>query len=284
MFSKKDVNHITKVVRNAGKISAQGLSSLRRDIFIIVYPVMVFLVVLVTIPTINALILALFNGAAHHSIFSFDEHAAKVVFYYVAIIVTALYTALIISFFTCLISAAVLAELDGQPTPFLQGLKLVYGHKGKIARFGIFSIPFVFIPVGILAQKRKIFKSTASVIGSSYSLSMAQLAPAIFSEEEEDLFATVRHTISTLGRAWQEGLVLKIVSYLLLLILAGVSLLPKIFDHYTSNSGTRLAGWLVPLVVFLGFLIVTKVLSAVFTATLYWRVSTNEGKRGKLLD
>ncbi|HEU5005264.1 MAG TPA: hypothetical protein VFT49_04245 [Candidatus Saccharimonadales bacterium] len=284
MFSKKNGTNVTRVVRNAGEISGQGLSSLRRDIFIIVYPVMVFLVVLVTVPTINALILAAFNGAAHHSIFSFDEQATKSVFYYIAVLVTALYTALIISFFTCLISAAVLAELDGQPTPFLQGLKLIYKNKGKISRFGIFSIPFVFIPVGVMAQKHKIFKSTAAVVGSSYSLSMAQLAPAILSEDEEDLFETVRHTIATLGQAWREGLVLKIGSYLLILILAGVSLLPKALSHSQNNGGARLASWLVPIVVFLGFLIVTKVLSAVFTATLYWRVITNDGKKGKLLD
>jgi len=282
---KRNRKHFRRAISNAGEISAQGLSSIRRDIFIIVYPLMVFLVVLITVPTINALILALFNSFAHHSIFSFDEQTTKTLFYYIAIIVTALYTALIVSFFTCLISAATLAELDEQPAPFIQGMKLVYGHKGKIAKFGIFSIPFVFIPIGILAQKHRIFKSTVAVIGSSFSLSMAQLAPAILSNKEEDLYATVRHTVATLGKAWREGLVLKIGSYLLLIVLAVVSLLPKIFNHYSTSSGTsKFAGWLVPIVVFLGFLIVTKVLSAVLTATLYWRVITDEGKKGKLLD
>jgi hypothetical protein len=110
---------------------------------------------------------------------------------------------------------------------------------------------------------------------------MAQLAPAILSKDEEDLFPTVRHTISTMGQAWREGLVLKIGSYLVLVILALVSLLPKALS---GSSTSHFADWLVPIVVFLGFLIVTKVLSAVLTATLYWRVSTNHGKDGKLLD
>lgn len=279
---KKNRADFSVALRNAGEISQLGFSSLRRDIFIIIYPVMVFLVVLITVPTINALILAAFNGAAHHTIFSFDEQTTKAFFYYIAVIVTALYTALIISFFTCLISAAVLAELDGKPAPFLHGLKLIYRHKAKIARFGVFSIPFVFIPIGILAQKHKVFKSTVAVVGSSFSLSMAQLAPAILSEDEEDLYATVRHTVATLGQGWREGLVLKVGSYVVLILLALASLLPRIFSE-TSNPG-HLAGWLVPIFVFLGFLIVTKVLSAVLTATLYWRVVTNEGKTGKLLD
>lgn len=279
---KKNRADFSAAIHNAGEISQLGFSSLRRDIFIIIYPVMVFLVVLITIPTINALILAAFNGAAHHTIFSFDEQTTKAFFYYIAVIITALYTALIISFFTCLISAAVLAELDGKPAPFLHGLKLIYRHKAKIARFGIFSIPFVFIPIGILAQRHKVFKSTVAVVGSSFSLSMAQLAPAILSEDEEDLYATVRHTVATLGQGWREGLVLKIGSYIALILLALASLLPRIFSE-TSNPG-QLAGWLVPIFVFLGFLIVTKVLSAVLTATLYWRVVTGDGKTGKLLN
>lgn len=282
MFKRNTV-HFIKAIHSAGDTSGQGLGSLRRDVFIILYPVTAFLVALITIPLINGLILAIFNGFTHHSIFSFDEQTTKFFFYYVAAIATAIYTALILSFFTCLICAAVLAELDGENAPFLHGLKLVFKHRNKIARFGIFSIPFVFIPIGILAQKHKIFKSTLAVVGSSYSLSIAQLAPAIFSEDEEDLFETVRHTVSTLGQAWREGLVLKIGSYIVLLILLLVSLLPKIFSDESSDS-SRFAGWLVPVVVFLGFLIVTKVLSAVLTATLYWRVVTNDGKRGKLLD
>lgn len=280
---KKNRSDFSEALRSAGEISWQGFSSVRRDVFIIVYPIMVFLVVLITVPTINALILAAFNGAAHHSIFSFDEQTTKAFFYYIAVIVTALYTALIISFFTCLVSAAVLAELDGKPAPFLHGLKLVYRHRNKIARFGVFSIPFVFIPVGILAQRHKIFKSTVAVVGSSFSLSMAQLAPAILSEDEEDLYPTVRHTISTLGQAWREGLVLKIGSYIVLALLALASLLPKVLGGSASGP-VHFANWLVPIFVFLGFLIVTKVLSAILTATLYWRVITDEGKAGKLLD
>lgn len=263
-------------VQNAGKVVRQAFGILGSDAAIVAYPILVFLVALITLPAINALVLAIFNGFADNAIFAAGEDTAKTLFYYTAIFVTVAYTALIISYFTSIISAAVLARLEGHKAPFLVGLRLVYRHKARIAKFGILSVPLLLIPLGIIVQRKR--KKLIPVLGSSISLSMAQLAPAILSDKDGVSY-TINHSVDTLGKAWKEGLVLKVGSYLTLIALGFLSFLPKIIENTElSDEATREARWIVSILLFLGLLIVTKVLGAVFTATLYWQVATRRGK------
>jgi len=286
MFLKSFINSVPGAVRGARLVAIQGLDVLRKDLAVTVYSVFVFLLVLLTIPLINTILLAAANGLANEPLFSSQHHLAKIIFVAISVFISTACAAMLLSYFACAVAASTLAQLDGHPAPLLKGLKLFRNRFRHISKFALSSI--FYIPLGFIAQKRKLTGGThinrAEVIGSSLSLSTAQLAPIILSEEL-GIYETIQHATQTLGKAWREGLVLKIGSYLLLLLLAVVSFLPKIFNHYSITGGTgKFASWLVPIVVFLGFLIVTKVLSAVLTATLYWRVVTNDGKKGKLLD
>lgn len=279
-MSFSDFEHSANVaVHNAKAVAEQGFKVMRSDIAVVVYAVFVFLLVLMAIPLINGLLLALANSLSHESIFAADRHMAKVVFVAAATIISAVCVAVMLSYFTCVVAASTLSQLEGHPAPLLKGLKLFQNRFGRITKFALVSI--AFIPIGFLAQRRKfagmsINKAKVEVVGSSLSLSTAQLAPAILSEDK-DLLQTVQFSINTLGKAWRESLVIKISIYITVLILTFlIALLPTLVQAYWFSSGTSQAvSQLFTILLIICLLITTKVIGTVFTTTLYWRVVHN---------
>jgi hypothetical protein len=269
----------------ASYVAKQGLSVLRRDVTIAIYPLFVFLLLLLTIPIVNGLILAIANTLSSESVFAAEQHAAKAIFVFIAVVVTAVYTATMLSYFSCILSALTLSELDGHRAPLLKGISVFRKRFGHATKFAFFSI--LFIPIGIIAQRHK-FKhfpiGTGRVIGSAFSLSTAQLAPLILSEDK-GIFETVRMSTETLGRSWREGIVIKIIIYITVIILTIlIGFFPVLIQSYISDSSTaQTIGRLGSLVLILGLLIATKVLGTIFTTTLYWRIVTNQGHEGKLI-
>jgi hypothetical protein len=287
MHLRNFVYAIPGAVKGAKSIAIQGMDVMRKDLAVTVYSVFVFILLLITIPLINTILLAIANGLADQSIFSAEHHMAKVIFVAVAIFASAACAAMLLSYFTCAVAASTLAQLDGHPAPLLKGLKVFKNRFRHITKFAMVSI--AYIPIGFLAQQSKLSDGNtinrAEVIGSSLSLSTAQLAPVILSEDK-GIYETVHHTVNTLGRAWREGLVIKTVIYSSVLILTLlISVIPTLVQAYWFDNGVSqvVARWVTILLV-INLLLTAKVLGTVFTATLYWQVSNKHGQERKLID
>lgn len=281
-MSFSDFVHSSAVaVHNARIIAKQGLKVMRNDVAVVVYAVFVFLLVLMTIPLINSVLLAFANSLSHESIFTVEHHTAKIIFVAIATFISAVCVAMLLSYFTCAVAASTLSQLEGHPAPLLKGLKLFGNRFGRITRFALVSV--AFIPIGFFAQRSKfagvtVNRAKVEVVGSSLSLSTAQLAPAILSEDK-DLLETVQFSINTLGTAWRESLVIKISTYVTVFILTLlIAFLPTMVQAYWfSSASSQAASQLVTILLIICLLITTKVLGTVFTTTLYWRIVQQRG-------
>jgi hypothetical protein len=280
------VSSAARSLHNAKYVAAQGLHVLRKDIAVTVYAVFVFLLLLLIIPLINTILLAVANGFADQPIFSSEHHLVKIIFVAIAVFASAACAAMLLSYFACAVAASTIAQLDGHPAPLLKGLKVFKNRFRHISRFALVSIGF--IPIGFIVQRRKLAKGTAfnkaEVIGSSLSLSTAQLAPAILSEDK-GIYDTVQHSYDTLGKSWREGLVIKIATYATVIFLTLlIGTLPSLVQSYWFDSSTsQEISRLMTILLVICLLLTAKVLGTVFNATLYWRVSS-EGERKKLIE
>jgi hypothetical protein len=267
-------------VSNARNIAKEGFHVLRKDIAVTVYSLFAFLLVLLTIPLVNALLISVANSLANEPIFASEKHLAKLIFVAVAVLVSTICTAVLLSYFTCVVAASTLAQLQGHPAPLLKGLGLFKNRFRYITKFALVSIAFILI--GFMAQKRKfggvaVNKEKVEVVGSSFSLSMAQLAPVILSENKSVL-DTVQHSIGTLGKAWREGIVIKISIYATIFLLTlMISFLPTLVQTYWffGNGSAEVISKFVTILLVICLLITAKVLGTVFTTTLYWRITQN---------
>jgi hypothetical protein len=284
---KNFIMSIPDAVRGARGVAIQGFDVLRKDLAVTVYSVFVFLLVLLTIPTINTILLAAANGLANEPLFSSHHHFAKIIFVALSLFISAVCVAILLSYFACAVAASTLAQLDGHPAPLLKGLSIFRNRFRHISKFALISI--AYIPIGFAAQRRKLANGThinrAEVIGSSFSLSSAQLAPAIL-YEDKSIYETVQHSVETLGKAWREGLVIKAFIYLTVILLTlSIGLVPTFVQAYFSNSSTsQELGRLLTIMLVICLLITAKVLGTVFTATLYWQVANKHSQDRKLID
>jgi hypothetical protein len=239
---------------NAKKVAQQGFATLLADPTIVVYPLFVFLLVISTLTTVDGLILQTTNTIAHESFFRTDENLSIWLFEIVAVLASTIYAYMMVSYFTCLVSASVLGHLEGRSAPLLHGIKLVFNNFWRITVFAALSI--LLIPIGIVSQWHKLRKTrgTLETIGSSFSLNMAQLAPVILTEKNT-IDGTIRKSVETMGKAWRENLILKVGIYLSLILLSiGISL--------NSNG-------IINLVLLIAFFVTAKIIGAVFTTVLY---------------
>ncbi len=240
---------------------------------------------LLTIPLISGLLLAIANSVSQESIFSADEHLAKVVFVFLAVVLSAACAAMLLSYFTCMVAASALAQLDGHSAPLLGGLKL-FGQKFRyITKFAAVSI--AFIPIGFVAQRRKLKGSRikkVEVIGSSITLSTATLAPEILSQDKK-ITDTIYDSVETLGKGWREGLVIKVAIYAAIIFMTLLTgFLPRLVQSYWFDSTTSQAvAQLVTILLFIGLLITGKVLGTVFTTVLYWQIVTEHDQEQKVI-
>lgn len=249
-----------QLIANSAEVVKTSFKTVLRDPQIAVYPLLAFAFISITYPLISSSIFSRW----YNDIFSVAGQAAP---HKVAAIIglvgfSAFYAAFVTAIFTCAISAAVLAKLDNKPTKPLNGLAQVLSHFLRVSRFAILSV-FLF-PVGVYAQRRKLPGGIVGVVGSSITLHMANLAPAILTSHKP-YGATVREAINTLGKSWKEGLVLKIGMYVLIFI---AFVLPKLLQHHFSPSASDI-GWLVSLEFAASGYVVFKVINAIFMTVLY---------------
>lgn len=186
------------------------------------------------------------------------------------------YTILVTSYFTCMIAAATLAQLENRPTSLFYGLKVVVRRFFRVSKFALLAI--FFLPMGIVAQRRKLIspRSIFEVISSSFSLSMSQLAPAIVTGQK-GVYETLRHSVDTLGQLWQESLVIRVGTFLSILLLGSISFLPKLIENWWFDGRTAHAvGWIVTALLGASSYILLKVISTVFTTTLYYQAKAKK--------
>jgi hypothetical protein len=229
---------------------------------ILVYPYAALLFISITFPIVSATIFAHWYRRIFAETGTIAPHKAGLIIGLVGF--SAFYTALVTAYFTVAVSAGVLSKLEGRPTPPLYGLLRVAKNFLRVTKFAILSV--FFFPVGVYAQRSKLPKGVVGVIGSSLTLHMAQAAPSILATNKK-FGATIRDSIDTLGRAWREGLILKVGTYAAIFLIVA---LPKLIQHgfFKSHSASNV-GWLISLELATSSYVTLKVINSIFTTVLY---------------
>ena len=262
------------IFRGAWRAIVNGLGILKAHPQILIYPYLAALFVLLTYPIVNGLVFKVWSEVAHSTIFTtvsdtvLVEETPRFLRITLGLVAfSVFYTIFVTAYFTTAMAAAALANLDNKPTPWYYGLAGVGRHFGRVTKFA--SLAIFFFPLSIIAQRHKPVKELPGVIGSSLSLNMAQLAPAILTTNQ-GILPTIRQSVDTLGRAWRENLVIKVALWLLILAILSFGFLPQFVQkHWVDADTAQLVGALTAILVSFVAYVVTKVIGSVFTATLY---------------
>lgn len=262
-----------EALHGGSAIARHGLKTFVKDPQIIAYPLMAVGVIWLTSPLVTKFVVSLWRHVDHPEILNQASHGTPHVLLAHLGLVTfsVFYTIFITSYFTCALSASVLAKLEGRAVPPLYGLWVVLRQLPRVSWFALMAV--FFFPFGIFAQRRKLPRGVLGVIGSSFSLSTAQLAPAIVSEDR-GVFATVVHAVDTLGKAWRESLVIRVGLIITIVLLGSLSFLPKLIQHYWFVGGSaHIAGWAATILLGVTSYVIVRVIGTVFTTTLYYQAS-----------
>lgn len=231
---------------------------------ILVYPYAALLFISITFPIVSATIFAHWYRQIFSQTAIITPHKTGAIVGLVGF--SAFYTALVTAYFTCAVSAGVMSKLEGRPTPPFYGLLRVAKNFLRVTKFALLSV--FFFPAGVYAQRRKLPGGFVGVIGSSLTLHMAQVAPAVLTTNKK-FGATIRDSIDTLGKAWHEGLILKIGMYAVIFLIVA---LPKLIQHGLFKShGASTVGWLISLELATSSYVALKVINSIFTTVLYYQ-------------
>lgn len=236
---------------------------------ILIYPKSALLFISITYPLVGASLFAHWYNRVFSDAGQIAPHKLNIILGFVGF--SAFYTALVTAYSTCAVSAGVLAKLENRPTPPLYGITQVFRHFFRVTRFAVLSI--FFLPAGIYAQWRKLPRGIVGVLGAALTLHMAQVAPAVLSSKKS-FSDTIRDSIDTLGKAWREGLILKVGMYLSIFMIVA---LPKIIQHgfFKSHSASNI-GWLVSLELAASSYVTFKVINSIFTTVLYHKARSQK--------
>src|SRR5579862_4434463 len=161
--------------KTAAGIATTSFKTVLRDPQILAYPLVAAIITPITYSFIGHSIFQRWYNDVFEVTGSLTPNHGRAVFGLVTF--SAFYAAFVAAIFTCAVSSSVLAKLEGHPTKPLAGLMDVAHHFLRVSRFALLSV-FLF-PVGIFAQRRKLPKGIVGVLGSSFTLHMASIAPAI---------------------------------------------------------------------------------------------------------
>ncbi len=265
--------HGTKTAtRGAAAVVKDGLKVTARYPQIIAYIYSAGLFISLTYPIVGASIFAhwynrIFTGAG-----DLAPHHTRIILGLVGF--SFFYAALVTAYFSCAISAGVLARLERQPVPPFYALRQVLSHFFRITKFAVAAV--FFFPMAVYAQRRKLPKGFVGVMGNSLTLHMAQVAPEVLTEHK-GVGATIRGTINTFSKTWREGLVLKIWMYVAVFLVVA---LPKLIQHGIFHGRTaENVGWLVSLELATSGLVIFKLINSIFTTVLYHQAKSGRGGR-----
>jgi len=274
---------VTSAINGAGLAVKEGLLTIKQHPMLLIYPYLAALFIIVTFPLVNALVITVWGSLANESLFSLTDGVSNKIRILLGLVTFSFfYSTFVTAYFTCAISASVLANLDGRPVSWLYGLRMVARHLPRVSKFALLAI--LFFPISVIAQRHKLKqpRGVVSVIGSSLSLNMSQLAPVILTEQKS-LASSIRSSADTLGSAWRQNLVIKISTYAVIFLLVVAGLLPKLLkDSPLNDDATRIITILTGVLLSLIGYVVTKVIGSVFTATLYHQAqSKTKAGRGE---
>lgn len=250
------------VFKSSFKVVKHSLVVVRHHPEIATYPYAALLFTSLTYPIISATVFAHWYRRVFSDVNVVAPH--KIGAYIGLIGFSAFYTALVTAYFTTATSASVLAKLEGLPVLPFYGVLRVAKNFFRVTRFALASV--FFFPIGVYAQRRRLADNFVGVFGSSLTLHMAQVGPALLTTNKK-LGATIRDAVDTLGDFWREGLVLKIGMYLLIFLIVA---LPKLVqkDLFKSHAASTV-GWLISVELATSSLVTLKVINAIFTAVMY---------------
>lgn len=274
------IHHAHQTFHHTWLIIKRSFKTLKAHPQILIYPYLALIFILLTSPIVGRFIFAMWQRLDRPELIDQISDAAprELLVRLGLVSFVVFYTFFVTSYFTCMIAASTLAELEGKPTSLLYGLKLVVTRFLRVTKFAVLAI--FFFPLSVIAQRKKLAnpRGLFEVISSSLSLNMAQLAPAIITDKS-GVMETIRHSIDALGRHWRESLVIRAGTFGVILLLASLSFLPKLVEHYWFDSNSAQAiGWIVAVLLGASSYVVVRVIGAVLTTTLYFKASSQQTK------
>lgn len=269
---------VADTFRGAGSIARRSFRIIKNDPHILIYPYLAVLFILITSPIVGRFVFSAWNSVKHPDLLNSVTEAAPSTLGPRLGLVTfsVFYTFFITSYFTCMIAASMLAELEGKPRSTFYGLKVVLRRFFRVTKFALLAI--FFLPLGIIAQRKKLSRPRGlfDAITSSLSLNMAQLAPAIVTDKI-GVLGTIRHSVDTLGGLWKESLVIRIGTFLSILLLASVSFLPKLVEAWWFDDGSaQIIGWIVTVLLGASSYVALRVIGTALTTTLYHQAKSKK--------
>lgn len=249
-------------LKRTAEIFKDSLKVVHQHPEIALYPYAATIFISVTYPLVSATILAHWYGQIFNDTGTIVPDKARLVLGILGF--SAFYVALVTAYFTTAVSASVLSKLEDRPTMPLYGFLRVGKNFFKVTKYAMLSL--FFFPLGIYAQRRKLPRGILGVVGSSLTLHMAQVAPA-FLATNIGIGPTIRHSIDTFGRAWREGLILKVGAYAVIFLVVA---LPKLIQHgfFKSHHASNI-GWVISLELAASSYVAVKVIYAIFTTVIY---------------
>lgn len=253
---------VSDSMHEAYKVLKDSFKVLKEHPEVALYPYAATIFVTITYPLVSATLFANWYGRVFYNAGLYVPHKLGLVIGLVGFSV--FYAALVSAYFSCAVAAGVTAKLEGRPTPPLYGLLRVAKHFWRVTRFAVLSV--FFLPIGIYAQRRKLPGGWLPVLGSSVTLRMAQMAPAILTTNKK-VGDTVRESVDVMGRAWRPSLVLKVVMYGSIFL---VIILPKLIQQgFFRSPHAGSFGWILSIELGASGLVGFKVLNSIFTAVMY---------------
>jgi len=256
-------------LRDAYYVLKDSFKVLKAHPEVALYPYAATVFVSITYPLVSATILANWYGRVFYDAGLYVPHRLGIIIGLVGFSV--FYAALVSAYFSCAVAAGVISKLEGRPTPPFYGPLRVIKNFWRVTRFAVLSV--FFLPIGIYAQRKKLPGNWLAVLGSSITLRMAQVAPAILTTNHK-VGDTVRESVDVMGRAWRPSLVLKIGMYGLVFLTV---ILPKLVQQgffKSPNAGSF--GWILAIELGASGLVGFKVLNSIFTAVMYHQARNNK--------
>lgn len=274
---KKLFSSIQDSITGAGRVVRFGVKGLVKNPQIAVYPYIAASFILLTSPIVTSLVINLWNRIEPGVIDRASSELPNVFWEQLGVVAFPVFYAIFVtSFFVCAVAASTLAQLDGRKIPVYYGLQVLGRRFGRIALFALLA-PF-FFPLGLIAQRRRFrtVKGAWRAISSSFSLNTAQMAPAIVSRDQ-GVYESVCRTVDRLGMMWKESLVIRIGTFLAILLLGSASFLPKLIESWWFDGDTaRIVGWIATILLGASSYVMLRVISTVFTTVIYHQAKSRK--------
>lgn len=266
------------ILVNTGKSLYGGAVVVKRHPQILLYPYLAALFILITYPIVNGFIFKIWSSLSDESIFVNAGEGPEFLRVLLGLVAfSAFYAIFVTAYFNVAMAAGTRAGLEGHKVSFLYGIREVVAHFLKVTKFALLAV--FFFPLSIIAQRKKPLKAIPGVIGSSLSMSMAQLSPVILNENL-GVMDSIRKSVDTLGKSWKENIIIKILTWTAIFVLLSVGFLPQfVQDHWVDADTAQLIGALTAILLSFTAYVVTKVVGSLFTAVLYHRASNKKASK-----